>query len=67
MRSFILTALAAFASAGKVHDFVAESNFICEMCQKAVKYAAKEQYDEIDALYELFPALQTRINAFGNN
>jgi len=62
MRAVFAAALASYATAGKVHDFFAETNFICNLCTKAVDMARNEQYDEIDALYELFPALQERFN-----
>ena len=64
MRTFALAALAAVASAGRVHEFFAENNYICELCKTAVEYAAKGRDIELDNLYEQFPKLQDRINAF---
>ena len=64
MRAVFASALAAFATAGKVHDFAAESNFICELCTKAVEFGATGQDDKLDNLYELFPALSARINTW---
>jgi len=58
------TALVAVANAGNVHDFMAESHFICQMCQTAMTHVAKNEGSDIDNLYELFPALEQRISAF---
>ena len=66
MRTFALSTLAAVASAGRAHEFFAENNYICELCKTAVEFAAKGKDDELDNLYEMFPTLQTRINAFAN-
>jgi len=66
MRSLFAAALIAVANAGKVHQFFAENNFICEMCQDAVKFAEKGMYEEIDSLYKLFPVLEERIMAFSD-
>mmetsp|Transcript_28792 Transcript_28792/g.38397 ORF Transcript_28792/g.38397 Transcript_28792/m.38397 type:complete len:409 (+) Transcript_28792:21-1247(+) len=66
MRSFAFAAIAAAASAGRVHDFFAENNYICELCKTAVDYASKGRDIELDRLYEQFPKLQDRINFFAN-
>jgi len=66
MRSLFATALVAVAFAGKVHPFFAENNFICEICQNAIRLAANEKYEEIDALYKLFPALEEKIMAYSD-
>ena len=63
MRSIFAAAILAVANAGKVHEFFAESNFICGICQEAVKTAANGTFEELDALYEVFPELHARINA----
>jgi cathepsin B len=64
MRAFIASAIAFVAVSAKVHEYPAEANFICEMCQKAVNLANDGKDDELESLYELFPALQTRVNSF---
>ena len=66
MRSFALAAIAAFANARRAHEFYAEANFICNLCQNVVEHAAKGQDTELDQLYEKFPKLQERINAFAD-
>ena len=47
---FVIAALAALANA-KPHEFFAESNYICEMCQKAVEFANAGDNDSLDKLY----------------
>ena len=64
MRSFAIGLLAAFTNAGKVHDFFAESNYICELCKSTVDLAAKGEHAKIEALYQQFPKLEERINYF---
>ena len=59
MKSIFAAALIAFANAGKVHDFFAENNFICSICEIAVEHAATGRDMELDQLYALFPAIQT--------
>ena len=63
MRTFALATLAALTYAGKVHEFFAESNYICELCQQVVDYTNKGYDEKIDQIFALHPALQTRINA----
>jgi hypothetical protein len=67
MRSIFATALLAFANASNVHEFFAESNFICGVCQQAVEYAKKGDAGSLTSLYEMFPALEKRISAFDGN
>lgn len=64
MRTVFAAAIIAVANAGKVHQFFAENNFICEMCQDAVKFAGKGMFEEIDSLYKLFPVLEEKIMTF---
>ena len=59
---FVIAALAALANA-KPHEFFAESNYICEMCQKAVEFANTGDNDSLDKLYKVLPALHERVNA----
>lgn len=66
MRSFAIAALAAIANAGRVHEFFAENNYICELCKTAVEFAAKGRDIELDGLYEQFPKLQQRVNYFAD-
>ena len=63
MKTFALATLAALTSAGKVHEFFAESNYICEVCKMAVEFANNGNADKLDQLYKIHPTLQTRINA----
>ena len=66
MRSFALAFLAATATAGKVHEFFAENNYICELCKSVVELASNDENEKLYALYEQFPKLQERINFFAN-
>jgi len=63
MKSFAIAALVALTNAGKVHEFFAESNYICEMCKMAVEFANSGNTEKLEQLYEIHPALQTRINS----
>ena len=67
MRSIFAAAVLAVANASNVHDFFAESNFICGVCQQAVEYAKKGDTNSLNTLYEMFPALESRISAFNGN
>lgn len=67
MRTVFATAMMAVASASKVHDFFAEQNFICGICQQAVEYAKKGDNQMLSSLYELFPALEHKVSAFNGN
>ena len=62
----IISAIATLAQAGKIHPFFAENNFICELCQNVIELANKGDDKKMDMLYEQFPALWTRVNAFAN-
>jgi cathepsin B len=64
MRTFTFAALAAIATAGRVHEFFAENNYICEACKHAVDFANNDQMTELEALYAMHPELQNRINGF---
>ena len=66
MRSFAVATLATAAFAGKVHDFFAENNYICELCKTAIDYAAKGRDVELDRMYEQFPKLQEKINEWAD-
>ena len=68
MRSFALATIAAIASAGRVHEFFAEQNYICELCKDVVTLTAEGKDEELFALYEEFPKLQERVNYwYGRN
>ena len=70
MRSlFAASIISAAANAGRVHEFFAESNFICEMCVDAVTLASEGKIYEVESLYRLFPKLEEKISNFahGNN
>jgi len=56
MKSFFAAAIVAVTQASNVHDFFAESNYICELCQTAVKMDAQGADAALDKLYEIFPA-----------
>ena len=62
MRSFALAMLGSAAFAGKVHDFFAENNYICELCKSAIDFAHKGLDEKLDRLYDQFPKLAERIN-----
>ena len=64
MRTFIAAAIAAIAASSKVHSFMAENNYICELCKTVVDYGKNNQDDEMDLIYEQFPGLLERINKF---
>lgn len=64
MRSIAITALVAIANAGRVHEFFAENNYICELCKTVMDLAAKGQESELDSLYAKFPKLEERIVFF---
>ena len=66
MRTIATAALLAIANAGRVHEFFAENNYICELCKNVVELAAEGKDAELDALYEQFPKLQERINYFAD-
>lgn len=63
MKTFFAAGLMAFTQAA-AHEYFAESNFICGICQDAVKMAADEAFDELEKLYEVFPALEKKIESF---
>ena len=63
MRSFFAAGLIAFTNAA-VHEFFAESNFICGVCQEAVNLARTENFDELEKLYDLLPALAEKVESF---
>ena len=63
----LISAIAAVSNAGKVHDFFAENNFICELCKSVVELAAKGDDRKMDMLYDQFPKLQERINYWASN
>jgi len=48
MKSLFASALLAFVNAGKVHEFFAEQNFICSVCEMAVEHAAAGRDMELD-------------------
>jgi len=64
MKSAFIAGLAAFANAGRVHDFFAETNLICHLCKEVMTHANNSNDAAIDEIYTLFPKLQERINAF---
>ena len=66
MRTFAIAALAAVANAGRVHEFFAENNYICELCKTVVEHAAKGNDAQLDAIYRQFPKLQERVNFFAD-
>jgi ABC-type branched-subunit amino acid transport system ATPase component len=64
MKSFFAAGLIAFANAGKVHEFFAETNLICSLCTQVMEHAKSNNVSAIDEIYTLFPKLEERINAF---
>lgn len=68
MKSAFIAGLVAFANAGRVHEFFAETNLICNMCQEVMEHANTNNFTAIDEIYTLFPKLQEKMNAFeGSN
>lgn len=68
MKFAFIAGLAAFANAGRVHEFFAETNLICNLCKDVMNHANNGNDSAIDDIYKLFPKLQERINAFkGSN
>lgn len=57
-------ATVSVVNAKKVHDFMAENNYMCELCTKVVEYARDGNDDGMDAIYKQFPGLMDRINKF---
>ena len=66
MRTVAVSALVAIANAGRVHEFFAENNYICELCKNVVELSANGKDNEVDDIYTQFPKLLERINVFAN-
>merc|ERR1712151_3994 len=64
MKTFALASVAAAAAATKVHPFFAENNYICQLCITVVDYTKEGKDEKVDQIYDQFPALMDRINAF---
>jgi len=64
MKTAFITSLVSIASAGRVHDFFAETNLICSMCKEVMEHGSQNNINAIDEIYTMFPALEKRINAF---
>ena len=62
-RALAIASIAA-VNAKKVHPFMAENNYMCELCTHIVEYAKKNMDDEMDMIYEKFPHLLDHINSF---
>ena len=62
MRTFALAAVAAIAN-GRVHEFFAENNFICEMCKTHVNHSARGNESAKKADYAKLPMLETKFIA----
>ena len=60
----IALATVSVANAKKVHDYFAENNYMCELCNKVVEYARDGNDDGMEAIYKQFPGLLDRINKF---
>ena len=65
-RTVYVSTLIAIANAGRVHEFFAENNYICELCKKVVELSANGKDTEVDAIYTQFPRLFERINVLAN-
>ena len=61
MRSLFTTFLVAVSNAA-VHEYMAESHFICGLCQQAVDHSKNFRLNELSSLYELYPALESKIS-----
>lgn len=64
MKFAFAASLVAFANAGKVHEFFAETNLICHLCTEVMNHAQSNNISAIDDIYKMFPKLEERINAF---
>ena len=67
MRTFFAATVASFASAGKVHHFMAENNYICELCTTVVKHAKDDNVEDMFRIYDQFPKLLEKVNEFYEN
>ena len=63
MRSFAIAAVAAISNAHQVHEFFAESNVICNLCQEAVEHVANDRQQDVADMFALYPKLEQIINA----
>lgn len=64
MRSFAIAAILGFVSAERVHDFFAERNLICNLCEQVVGLGADKAHEEIENLYSMYPKLEQKIAAW---
>jgi cathepsin B len=64
MKTVFAAAIMAAVNASSVHPFFAESNFACGMCQEALSLGAKENWSELERIYEIFPHLYQRISSY---
>lgn len=48
MKTFAIAALLGFVSAERVHEFFAERNFICKLCETVVEHASNDEEAEIE-------------------
>lgn len=64
MKTAFAATLVAFANAGRVHEFFAETNLICSLCKEVMEHAGQNNISAIDEIYTMFPKLEERINAF---
>jgi len=64
MRTFAIAALATVGLATKAHHYFAENNYICELCTQVITYSKAGKDEKIDEIYDMFPALSKKINAF---
>jgi hypothetical protein len=65
MKTIIAAAIAGAAYAGKIHEFMAESHLICNLCHDVLDNIQNE--DRLEELYTLFPGLQRRMDRFFAN
>jgi cathepsin B len=61
MKSAFIASLVAFANAGKVHEFFAETNLICSLCKDYMGHLSAGRTEEINDMFTLFPALKRRV------
>jgi len=62
-RALAIASIAA-VNAKKVHPFMAENNYMCELCQQIVDYAKVGDDEGMDNIYYKFPHLLDQINKF---
>jgi len=64
MKSTIFTSALVAAAQASVHPYFAESNFACGMCQEVVTLANENNFEEVQAIKQLFPVIEKKMNEY---